>query len=129
MRGHYFVPYSEMIKGQYVVWRPALKGVQVFNSEVVLLVPLQLKSRPVVYESLQLRLVQQVEDLLLVYLQVGAVHCELLLLQSCLLANHFKQQLDGSRNYSFVVPMLNYWLRNPLLVCSVLVTLHCESLA
>jgi hypothetical protein len=130
-----------VIEGHDILWRTALKSVQILHGEVVVLIPSQFEARGIICYPLNCRLIKKVVYFLFVDLQVATVHSELLFLKIVLLLDHIKQMMNGTWHQPIIVLHVTRgrlrivielgqdrnWL--PLLVDLVLVPLHGERLA
>jgi hypothetical protein len=130
-----------VIEGHDIFWGTALKGVEIFYGEMVILIPSQFEAGGVVCYPLNCRLIKKVVYFLFVDLQVATVNSELLFLKIVLLLDHIKQMVYGTWYQAIIVLHVargrlrivielgqdRHWL--PLLVDLVLVPLHGERLA
>ena len=80
MRCHYLVLDPKVVECHDILWRAALKSVEILHGEVVVLIPSQFQTWGIVCNPLHSRLVKEVVYFLFVDLQVAAIHSELLLL-------------------------------------------------
>ena len=123
VRGHYLV-----LQACVEVRQDLLRGitgvcVQILHVEIIVPTPTHLQAWAV---GLQLRGVQQVIDLLLVDLQVGAVDRVLDIAWGAF--DFFEQGPDRTRNYADLVTFLSGGYLDGGLQRGVVVALHCEGL-
>ena len=130
VRGHYLVPYSLVVQLQHLLGSGAFEYVQVLNLKLIVSRPPDFKALlVVVVVALELRRIEQVEDLLVVDLEERAadMHC-LLVLQILSLLEHFP---NCSQSQPIVVSFLDQRLPCSLVLLSffVCVAFHGVSLS
>lgn len=93
---HYFVLNTILIEFKHLGFIFTFKYIQIFNLKLILFVPSY--SKALWFFNINLRFIQQVENLFIVNLQEWAKDCEMLLV--CLLFGLIKHVFDHSRYYS-----------------------------
>lgn len=107
-----------MVERHNVIRGAALKGVEVFDCEVVVLVPTEFETRPIIGYLFESGLVQEIVDLFLVYLQVRTIDGEFLLLKVSLLLYQIEQVVDGTRHNTIIVHGMTGWCHMMLVMLS-----------
>ena len=114
--GHYFIFDTEMVESEDIVRGFALKGVKVFNGEVVEFIPFEFEAGSIILKTLELGLVKEVKNFLFVDLEVGAVDSEFSFLHTGFFFDEVEELMDGAGDYTFIFSTFNHWNGNALLI-------------